>query len=88
MLGASIHAYFSVMVSRNDVKNSFSKISILFSHIAQSVLLVSLRGCFKKADIQFKRTNVLHYENGELTLKVFHPAPEHTVKSHSCLSNE
>ena len=37
---------------------SFSKVS-KFSHIAQSMLLALLQGCFKKADIQFKCNNVL-----------------------------
>ena len=31
----------------------------------QSVLLVLLQGCFKEADIQFKRSNVLRNEDGE-----------------------
>ena len=41
------------------IENSFSKVSRLLSHIAQSVLLLLLQGCFKKAGIQFKRNNVL-----------------------------
>ena len=71
------------------IENSFSKVSRLFPHITQIVLLVLLQGCFKKADIQFKRNNVLLNEDGECkTLKIFHPTPEHTPKSHSYLSNE
>ena len=46
------------------IENSFSKISRLFSHIAQSVLLLLLQGFFKKAEIQFKSNNVLRNENG------------------------
>ena len=62
------------------IESSFSKVSILFSHITQSVLLILLQGCFRKAGIQFKWYNVLCNEDGEYkTLKVFHPTPEHTV---------
>ena len=43
-------SYFSVMFSGNDC-NSFSKVSRLFSHIAQSVLHLMLQGCFKKAEV-------------------------------------
>ena len=53
------------------------------------MLLILLQGCFKKAGIQLKRSNILHNEDEEyLTLKVFHPTPEHTVKPHPCLSNK
>ena len=45
-------------------ENSFSKCSRLFSHIMQSILLVLLEGCFKKAGIPFKR-NMLHNEDEE-----------------------
>ena len=31
----------------------------LFPHITQSMLLVLLQGCFERADIQFKRNNVV-----------------------------
>ena len=48
----------------------------------QSVLLVLLQSWFKKAGIQLKRNNVLRNEDEKYqTLKVFHPALEHTVKS-------
>ena len=47
------------------IENSFSKVSRLFSHIVQNVLLVLLLGCFKKTDIQFKRNNVFRNENEE-----------------------
>ena len=47
------------------IENSFSKVSRLFSHIAQSVVLVSLQGCFEKVDLQFKRYNVLRNEDEE-----------------------
>ena len=54
------------------VENNFSKVSRLFSHIVQSVLLVLLQGFFKKAGIQFKCNNVLRNEDKEYeTLKVF-----------------
>ena len=43
----------------------FSKVSSLFPHIAQSVLFVLLQGYFKKADVQFKRNNLLRNEDGE-----------------------
>ena len=74
-------------------KTVFSKV-LVFPHFIQSVLLVLLQGCFKKADIQFKHNDVLHNEDKSNegkeyeTLKVFHPTPEHKVKSHPCLSNE
>ena len=43
------------------------------------MLLLILKGCFKKADIQFWLNNVLHNEDEESrTLKAFHPTPEHT----------
>ena len=61
------------------MENSFSKVP-KFSHIEQSMLLVLLQGCFKKIDVQFKRS-VLRNDEEYYTLKVFHPAPEHTVKS-------
>ena len=35
------------------IENSFLKVSRLFSHIVQSVPLVLLQACFKKAGIQF-----------------------------------
>ena len=68
------------------MENSFSKVSRLFSHITQSVLLVLLQGCFKKVGIQFEHNNnVLPNEDKEYeNLKAFHPAPEHTMKSHPC----
>ena len=47
------------------IENNFSKVSRLFSQIVQSVLLVLLQGRFKKADIQFKPSNVLRNEDGE-----------------------
>ena len=69
--------------------NSFEKVSRLFPHIAQSMLLVLLQGCFKNDAIQFKRNKVLRNEDEEYqTLKVFHSTPEHTVKSHLYLSNK
>ena len=37
----------------------------IFSHITQSIILVLLQGCFKKASIQFKCNNVLCNENKE-----------------------
>ena len=46
------------------VEISFSKVSGLFSHILQSVLLL-LQSCFKKAGIQFRRNNVLRNEDEE-----------------------
>ena len=45
------------------IENSFSKVSKLFPHITQNVLLVILQGCFKKAGIQFKCNNVLRNED-------------------------
>ena len=47
------------------IEKSCSKVSRLFSNTAQSVLLLLAQGCFKKADIQFKRNNVLLNDDGE-----------------------
>ena len=47
------------------MENSFSKVSRLFSHTTQSVLLILLQGWFKKAGIEFKRNNVLPNEDEE-----------------------
>ena len=41
----------------------FSKVSSLFFHVAQRVLLVLLQGYFKKADVQFKCNNLLRNED-------------------------
>ena len=50
------------------------------------MLLVLLQGRFKKAGIQFERSNVLRNEDRKYwTSKVFHPTPEHALKSHLCL---
>ena len=47
------------------VEISFSKVSGLFSHILQSVFLLLLQSCFKKAGIQFRRNNMLRNEDEE-----------------------
>ena len=61
------------MVSGNDCnaairlnhRTTFSKVSRLFSHIMQRVLLLLLQGCFKKARTQFKCNNVIDNEDKE-----------------------
>ena len=45
------------------IENSFSKVSILFSYIAQSILFVLLLVLLKKTGIQFKCNNVLRNED-------------------------
>ena len=57
-------------------ENSFPKVSRLFSHIMQSVLLEVLQGCFKKAGIQFTCNNVLR--NGRRRILNFKSIPPYS----------